>query len=62
MKAVVEETCIGCGLCPQICPEVFELNEEGMAIVKVQVVPPEAEETCRESATSCPVEAILIIE
>lgn len=62
MKALVEDSCIGCGLCPQICPEVFEMNDEGKAIVKVAVVPPEAEETCRESATSCPVEAIKITE
>jgi ferredoxin len=62
MKAVVEDTCIGCGLCPQICPEVFEMNDEGKAIVKVSVVPLDAEETCREAATSCPVEAINITE
>lgn len=27
MKAVVDkETCIGCGLCPSICPEVFSMD------------------------------------
>ena len=30
MKARVDkDTCIGCGLCPSICPEVFELTDEG---------------------------------
>lgn len=62
MKATVEETCIGCGLCPQICPEVFELNDSNMAVVKVNIVPAALEETCREAATSCPVEAIKLFE
>ena len=27
MKAVVDQdTCIGCGLCPSICEEVFEIG------------------------------------
>ncbi|MFW6169782.1 MAG: ferredoxin [Planctomycetota bacterium] len=62
MKAVVDqETCTGCGLCPDICPEVFELNDD-IACVTVDTVPPEAEDTCREAAESCPVEAISIEE
>ena len=62
MKAIVEDTCTGCGLCPQVCPEVFEMSDENLAVVKVTPVPPAAEETCREAASSCPVDAIKIIE
>ncbi len=62
MKAVVDqETCTGCGLCPDTCPEVFELDGD-VARAKVDVVPPEVENTCREAAESCPVEAISIEE
>jgi ferredoxin len=25
---IVEEECIGCASCEEICPEVFRLNEE----------------------------------
>ena len=62
MKAIVDETCIGCGLCPQICPEVFELNDDGLAFVKIDPVPPEVEGKAREAADSCPVDAITMTE
>ena len=62
MKVIVESTCTGCGLCLQICPDVFEFNEDNLAIVKVAIVPTELEESCREAAGSCPVEAIKITE
>lgn len=63
MKAIVDvETCTGCGLCVDVCPEVFELNEESIAKVIADPVPPEAEDTSRDAAESCPVDAISIEE
>jgi len=56
---VDEETCIGCGLCADTCPEVFEMNDD-TARVKVDEVPEDEAETCREAAENCPVEAIQI--
>jgi len=62
MKARVDaDECIGCGLCQETCPEVFELKDD-LAVVKVDPVPAEAEASCREAADSCPVEAITIEE
>ena len=63
MKACVDrDTCIGCAMCVEICPEVFELDGEEIAIVKIDPVPSEAEDTARQSAEECPVEAIVLEE
>jgi ferredoxin len=60
MKAIVDQdTCIGCALCPQVCPEVFKM-EEDKAVVFTDPVPPAVEGKAREAAEQCPVNAITI--
>jgi len=62
MKVKVDENlCTGCGLCVDICPEVFEMGET-VSIVKTENVPPEVEDKVREAVESCPVEAITVEE
>ena len=58
---VDEETCIGCGLCAETCPEVFEMNDD-KARVKVDEVSEDVTETCKEATENCPVEAIQMEE
>jgi ferredoxin len=59
MKAHVDQNkCIGCGLCPGICPEVFAMNSDDLAEVIVDNVPQEAQSTVQEAIESCPAEAI----
>jgi ferredoxin len=60
MKVTVdEETCIGCEVCVDTCPEVFEMVGD-KARVKINEVPKDVVESCREAAENCPVEAIQI--
>ena len=60
MKAKVDDTlCSGCGVCIDICPEVFDMNDDGdLVIVTVETVPVDAEDNCRDAADQCPCEAI----
>ena len=51
------DLCIGCGLCAEICPEVFEMGDDGIAHV-VNADGCESAGCCQEAADSCPVNAI----
>lgn len=53
---VDQDECIGCESCVQICPAVFEMNDEG----KAQVIEGSAgtEECIQEAMDTCPVECI----
>lgn len=55
-KVWIVEGCISCGLCSDLCPEVFRL--EDIAVVN-EGADLNANEACiKESAESCPVEVI----
>jgi ferredoxin len=52
--------CIGSGTCVQLAPGVFELDDQGVAVV---VAPDAAElETIRRAERSCPTGAIEVHE
>jgi ferredoxin len=51
--------CAGVGACESTCPEVFEVID-GRSTVKVEVVPADVEEQCREAVEGCPMNAISI--
>ena len=54
---VIEEKCIGCGVCVNTCPEVFEMNDDNKAIV----VDDADFDSCDvdEAIDNCPTEAIV---
>jgi ferredoxin len=50
-------TCVGCGLCEQNCPEVFKIEGDGIAHVKVAVC---EKHNLKEVAEQCPVSSIKV--
>ena len=59
MKVHVDaQVCAGFGVCVGLCPEVFELHDDGYAIVRVSEVPPELEGAVRQAVNQCPASAI----
>ena len=58
MKYVVNDGCIGCGLCEGTCPEVFSMTDAGIAKAIETEVPSECENAAAEAKDGCPVGAI----
>jgi len=54
--SVDESVCVGCGLCEQLCPEVFKV-EDGIAKVKASEC---SQHNLSEIPSQCPVEAIKV--
>ncbi len=54
--SIDEETCIGCGVCENLCPQCFKM-ENGISKIITQEC-----DSCdvKEVAENCPVDAILI--
>ena len=55
-KVWIEEGCTACGLCEDICPEVFKVEDVATVIKGVNY--DDYEEQIKEAAESCPVEVI----
>lgn len=61
MQAEVnQELCISCGACIDVCPEVFDWNDEEKAQSIVEEVPDDLEDQASEAAENCPTDAIVI--
>lgn len=59
MKAKVLDTCVACGLCIDLCPDVFQMGDD-IAEVIVDEIPADKESLAQQSAEECPVDAIEI--
>ncbi len=55
---VDQDLCISCGACVDICPEVFDWNEDEKAQAISEDVPAEYEEQAQEAMEGCPTNAI----
>ena len=59
-KVWIEDGCTSCGLCEEICPEVFKLEDVATVIQGVNYA--EYADKIKEAAESCPVEVIRYID
>ena len=63
MKAIVTQDCMGDRRCNDLCPEVFEYDEDELkSIVKFDEIPQQYEEVVRKAALECGANAIEIKE
>lgn len=61
MKVQVNsEICAGFGICTGIAPDIFELHDDGYAVVLVSEIAPEDEDAMRRAESQCPARAISI--
>lgn len=52
--------CDGIGMCESLCPEVFEVGDEGHVVLHSETVPDGMEQEVREAVESCPQSALSI--
>lgn len=63
LKVVADRTaCCGYGICAEICPEVYKLDDNGIVVIAVDFVPQGLEAKAREGAAACPQCALAIEE
>jgi len=53
---VNKETCIGCGACASVCPNGFQLGDDG----KSEPISQEDTECAKKASEGCPVQAIAV--
>lgn len=58
MVKVNKEKCIGCGYCTSVCPDVFELGEDGKSKIKDGADLEKSEKCIKEAKEGCPASAI----
>lgn len=62
LKVVINKpACCGYGVCNEICPEVFKLDENGIVYVENEIVPEGLEDRAREGADACPQSALAVV-
>jgi ferredoxin len=63
MKVSIDkELCTGCGLCVESVPDVFEMSDDDIAVVKIKTIKDVLVDQVKEASEDCPAEAIILEE
>lgn len=64
MNVVLDEGCIGCGFCADICPEMFELNDDGFSRIHTHYTEMDEEllKKLEKAIDHCPILGIIKTE
>jgi ferredoxin len=55
-----QKLCAGHGRCFSLAPEVFDHDEEGFSVLKVETITPDLEAAAERGAGACPEQAIAL--
>lgn len=53
--------CCGYGLCAQMCPEIYKLNDQGIVYLETDTVPAELLDAAIEGADCCPATVLKVV-
>ncbi len=57
---VDEDLCIGCALCEDLCPDVFQMGDDGLSHVINEAPGPDLYDCVSDAESSCPTAAISV--
>jgi ferredoxin len=62
LKVVINKpACCGYGVCAEICPSIYKLDEHGMVYVDDEIVPDGMESLAQEATDACPQSALKLV-
>jgi ferredoxin len=54
--------CCGYGVCAEICPEIYQVDDIGIVKLLEEIVPRGLETKAKEAAGACPQSALRVVE
>ena len=62
-KIEIDRTlCCGYGVCKEICPNIYDLDEAGLIVLKAETVSGSEVTAAQEGADACPQSVIVLTE